>query len=180
MSSPLVWQFLSAHSLTWLSCLVGAGGAVRCRQSVARHQSAGTDVSLVFIITHTTGRETRAGSMLMVRLVWHCDTVTTSCEAHVLRLHATGGGMFQDGLLDHHKVLSCQDYSVGQTGAHTGGSGNRTTFLATELQIYYILLYRSLAHIYLSCGKISPALYQCPIHCTFIRVICKQLTGMFF
>ena len=35
----------------------------------------------------------------------------------------SGVGMHQDGLLDHHKVLPCQDNLAGQTGADTRDSG---------------------------------------------------------
>ena len=87
---------------------------VRESQSDQSHQSPLWN-STITPTSHPPGLNVGASTVRpRERTVRACDR---------LRLNVVSVGIFEDGLLDHHHVLSRQDYTAGQTRTHTGGSG---------------------------------------------------------
>ena len=82
------------------------------------------------------------------------------CSARPL-LNVVSVGVFEDGLLDHHNVLSRQDYTAGQTRAHTGGSGTNKTTLSAHISSH-------IAHQTGNHQQIYPVHFICQVICQAI------------
>ena len=105
-----------------------------------------------------------AGTDVRSPLLGIWEHLTTLRHSEKL-LHVGACGLFEDGLLDHHQVIPRQDHPAGQTGAHTGGSGNRPDLTGQTSNL-----------VQFTRRRISVSL---SVH-FYRQVICKQLTGMFF